>query len=360
MAKSLEQVLGYVYLSGLIEDVKTGIPDVLPPAFWSTRSTTTKDQGRYTRYGGTRRTARRAEYGASSRRRDLSPVGVFDVKLLHLFEHIQLNMVDYRSLRDYTNYGPQHQGVQELARQALQFKTLFDNARVAATMSMLANGAIYFDGEGNLLPSSSGASLTIDYGVSANNRNQLNGIIDASWATATTDIPAHLRAMRKRSLLLTGYDLKYIFYGENIPSYLTANNFVKDYLARHPDMRDEFLTTSEIPNGLFGYSWIPVYKGFFEDSSGTNRTFFGADAFTATPEIGMDVYEYMEGTYPVPTSFQPSPGLMQAARSIEDRVGQFCYAVPINNPVTVEVHAGDTFLPIWKVPDALFIADVTP
>jgi hypothetical protein len=360
MAKTLQQILGHVYLSGLVEEIKTGIPDVLPGAFWTTKSRTLKDQGRYSRYSGTRKTAKRAQYGSSSRRRELSSVGSFDVKLLHFFEHIQLNVTDYMSLRNYTDYGVQDRGLAEIERQQLQFRTLFDNMRVAAVMSMLANGAIYFDSDGNLLPTSSGASLTVDYGVSANNKNQLNGLISASWATATTDIPSQLRAMRLRVLQATGHELKYLFYGRNIPSYLTQNNYVKDYLARHPDKRDEFLSSNEIPNGLFDFTWVPVYKGFFEDQNGTVRTFFGDDAVTATPDIGMDVYEYMEGTYPVPTSFQPAAGLAQAMGTFEERLGIFSYAVPIANPVTAELHCGDTFLPIWKVPDAILIADTTP
>ena len=37
MAKSLESILGHVFLTGLVEQVKTGIPKVLPDAFWSTK-----------------------------------------------------------------------------------------------------------------------------------------------------------------------------------------------------------------------------------------------------------------------------------------------------------------------------------
>ena len=36
-------------------------------------------------------------------------------------------------------------------------------------------------GMNSVLPNSTGADLTFDYGIGANNRDQLNGIIDIGW-----------------------------------------------------------------------------------------------------------------------------------------------------------------------------------
>ena len=70
MAYTIDQLLGYVYLTGLVEAVKTGIPNVLPPQFWSIKKQTLKNMGRYTRVAGTRRTARRIEYSSATRKRE--------------------------------------------------------------------------------------------------------------------------------------------------------------------------------------------------------------------------------------------------------------------------------------------------
>jgi len=40
--------------------------------------------------------------------------------------------------------------------------------------------------------------------------------------------------------------------------------------------------------------------------------------------------------------------------------GQFSYATVTRNPVGLEHAARDTFLPLIKVPDAIFIGDVVP
>ncbi len=360
MAKTIEQILGYVYLTGLIQAVKTGIPDVLPAAFQTVKKTTIGDAGRYTQVRGTRQTARLAMYGSPAVKRALKGVESKDVKLLHTFEEITMDPLLLQHLRNYEDYNVQQLGMQEVDRQQSEFRSYFDNLRLSAVYSMLANTSIWFDSNGNLLPTSSGAQVTIDYGVSANNKNQLNGIISASWAAFNTDIPLQLRNLKKKSLQLTGYPLKYAFYGVNIPSYLTQNNYVLDYLSRNPPFAQKFLDQAEIPDGLFGFTWVPVYTSFFEDASNVNQEFFGGDTVAFTPEIARDVYEVMEGTYMVPSVFSATSNMASALASLKQVSGMFSYAVPTHNPPTASMYMGDTFLPVWKNPDALFVADVTP
>ncbi len=49
-----------------------------------------------------------------------------------------------------------------------------------------------------------------------------------------------------------------------------------------------------------------------------------------------------------------------AAASAAMQFGMFSYAKVTDNPVTVRHFAGDTFLPVLKVPAAVWIADVVP
>lgn len=360
MAKSLNQLLGYVPLTGVIQKVKTGIPDLLPPAFARVTKRVVGNAGRYYQRTGTRAVAKRAEYGSPARRRQLKGLEVRDVKLAHFFEEIMLDPLLLQTLRNMENYEMQQMGQQEVDYQVAEFATYFDNIRLAMVYAMLSLGHIYFDGEGNLLPSSSGATLDVDFGMSANNLNQLNGIITASWANANTDIPAQLRALRTRATQLTGYPLKYAFYGVNVPTYLTQNNYVLDYLARTPKMAQAFLDTAEVPDGLFGFTWVPVYTAFYEDNDGTNRTFFGGDVVSFTPEINADVYDLIEGSYLVPSSFDAAANMAAALARLKSVYGKFGYAVPSHNPPTAVMYMGDTVLPVWKNPDTVFVADVTP
>ncbi len=362
MAKTLQQLLGYTYLTGLVEEIKTGVPDLLPPAFsgGATKKGTIGDQGLYTRYAGTRQASRRTEYGAPSRRRELRPISQQAVKLIHSFEHIRLNVLDYQLLRRFDSWDHQKRGLEEVERQAALFRQLFDNLRISLTVSMLALGYIYFDVDGNLLATSGSATLTVDYGIGANNRNQLNGLIASTWATATNDITLHIRNLKLRARQDSGYPVKYAFYGKNIPSYLSQNNYVKEYLVRNPAMQESWLKDPEVPQGLLGLTWVPMHESFFEDSANSNQTWFGADTVVFAPEITPAVYQCLEGTYPVPTSYQPLNDVGQAMASHVDRQGMFMYALPASDPPTASLYAGDTLLPLWLVPDALYIADVTP
>jgi hypothetical protein len=360
MAKSLEEVLGYLPLTGVIQAIKTGIPSALPEAFWRIKKQVPGVSGRYTMVKGTRTVAPINAYGSPALRAPQKGIEVKDVKLLHAFGEIVFDPLVLQTLRNYDNYEMQNLGVQEVDRQQQEFRVRFDNLRVAAVHSMLTLGAIYFDAAGNLLPSSSGAVTTVDFKIAANNKNQLNGIIAASWATATTDIPLHIRNLKNRAAQLTGYPLKYAFYGANVPTYLTANNYVKDYLSRNPVFAQKFLEQSEIPDGLFGLTWVPASVGFYEDSGGTNRQFFGGDTVTFAPEIDSTVYELMEGSFMVPSSVAAAANAGAALNSLRTVYGMGAYAVPTDNPPTVILRAFDTFLPVWKVPDALFIADTTP
>ena len=359
-AKTLEQILGYVYLTGVIQKVKTGIPDNLPPAFQSVMKRVVGDAGRYVQVSGTRATARRTEYGSPSVQRALKGIESKDVKLLFSSEHIVLDPRLLQTLRRYDSYEMQSMGEEEVARQLAEFRALFDNLSLAMKYSMLSVGAIYFDGDGNLLPTSSGAVATISYQMNANNQNQLNGIITASWALANTDIPLQLRNLKLRAAELTGYPLKYAFYGVNIPSYLTQNNYVLDYLSRSPTMREKWLETAEIPDGLFGYTWVPVYTSFYEDQNGTNQTFFDGDKVVFSPEIDSSVYERMEGTYPVPSSLNIAGNPAAALSNFKEISGMHAYGIPMADPPTAKIVTGMVELPIWKNADTLFQADCSP
>ena len=366
MAKSLLQILGYVPLTGLIQATTSGLPSPIPESFFTTKGSTVGNVGRYTQVNGTRKTARLVQYGAPAMRRQLKDVASKDVKLLHTFEEIQIDMTVMQLLRNYTNPQLQARGEDEIIRQVKEFRQLFDNLRTAATLQALATGFVYFDGDGNLLPSSSGAKVTIDYGMNATtNKGQLQdaggNTIITSWATASNDIPGMVRTIRKTAARRTGYKLKYALYGENIPSYLAKNDYVKDWFTRHPDKRAQYLDTGELPDGLMGLTWVPAYEAFYEDANATNRDIWTNDTVVFTPEPSRDWWEIMEGTFPVPTTINLTADAVAAAGTFKDVQGMFGYGLPCTNPPgAFNGYMGDTFLPIIKVPDAVYMADVTP
>lgn len=363
MSQTLDQILGGANLTGVIQQTTTGIPDVFPAGFYASRRPVDGDTAEYTRIDGTRQTARIAAYGSPSQQRELKNIAKLPVKLIHTVESILHKPYVLTNLLNFAEPTRQQLGIAEVTRQTRQFRQLFDNLRVASLTSMLFTGNIYFDGNGALLPGSSGAKVTVNYGVPSGNTGQLNAlgagaILDSSWDSATTNVATQLQNLRKAARKLTGYPLAHAFYGQNVLDYLLNNNKVKEMMKFNAAANQRTLA-GDVPSGLFGLDWHPAYEAFFEDDSGTAQDLVGGDQVLFTPEPSMDWLDWLEGTYPVPTSVGAiTPDSVAAAGSVSVATGMFSYAQVTSDPVTVKHVAGDTFLPVLKVPKAIFIATV--
>ena len=363
MSQTIEQIIGGVNLTGVIQQTTTGIPDVLPAEFYKDRHTVNEDSGEYTKVTGTRTVARLAAYGSPSQTRNLKDIGKIPVKLLHTVESINHRPSTLMNLFKYDELAIQKMGIDEITRQTREFKMNFDNLRVAAAECALFNGYIYADSLGNLQTTSAGAVINVNFGVPSGNKNQLNvagsgNLIGTAWSNAAAPIVTNINAIKKAARKLSGYPLKYAFYGENVPDYIFKNTTYRDFLKLNPSANAQ-ATNGNVPNGFCDLIWLPAYEAFFEDQNGVNQDIVNPDGVTFTPAPSMDWWEWLEGTYPVPTTVGAVTGDgAQAAASIMTAVGMFGYGQVIADPTTIKHVAGDTFLPVLKVPKAVFQAIV--
>lgn len=366
MPTTLKQVLGADNLISVIQGITNGLPeDIIPAGFLNTTRDIEGNQGTYRKVEGTRQTARLAEYASPSKLREMKGISEVAVTLLSTKEHIYHKPEILVNLKQIDDRAKQRRARQEIARQTRNFRQLFDNLRVASVFSALTLGHIYFDADGNLLPSSSGAVTTIDYGIPAGNMNQLDvlgdgDIIGASWGTAGTAIHTQLQELKAAARQKTGYDLRHAFYGANILDYILGNDYLNNVISRNPAYATSF-AEGEIPNGFLGFDWIPFRDAFYEDADGDIQTFTGGDTVVFTPEVSSDWYEVLQGSNLVPTSIgRIGSSGEDMLGSLRDVNGMYSYASVQEDPVTIKHVAGDTFLPVIKVPNAVFIADVTP
>lgn len=365
MAKSLEELLGYRTLTGLIQATVPGVPDVLPASFNGTSKKVLMDDGEYTVTKGNRAVARRVKFGAPAKKRGLNEIAVQPVKLLHFRDEFELEAKVMMKLRGFDSY-EQDKAYDMVAMQIAWFNQFYENLRKTIKIKTLHNPTLYFDGDGNLLPNSSGATETITlYERSASNTGQglqMDGstpILSASWATTTTNIPRDLTVWKKTAKARTGYPLKYVVYGENVLTYLIQNNYVKDYLAREGKQRGEYLNDSEIGH-LFGLEWIPGYDAFwYSDNQTTCNFVLGADEIIGCPEPNQNWWEMLEGSFPVPTSINIQTDIEAAFKSIDLVHGKFAYSYVDLNRLSAVGNVGDTFLYALKVPDATYVLDTT-
>ena len=363
MSQTLEQILGGTNLTGVIQGTATGIPNVFPPEFYTSRHPVNGDTAEYTRIDGSRQTAHIAAYGSPSQQRELKNVSRIPVKLIHTIESILHKPNVLTNLLNFDSPTVQQLGIAEVTRQTRQFRQLFDNLRVASLTSMLFTGNINFDGNGALLPSASGAKVSVSFNVPAGNMGQLNAlgggnILDISWDSPSANISTQISNLKKAARKITGYPLVHAFYGQNVLDYLLANNKVKEMMKFNPSANARTLA-NEMPSNLFGMQWHPAYEAFFEDDQGNQQDLVGGDQVLFTPEPSMDWLDWLEGTYPVPNNVGHIASDAAAAMSnVGVATGMFSYGQVLSDPVTVKQVAGDTFLPVLKVPKAIFVATV--
>jgi hypothetical protein len=237
------------------------------------------------------------------------------------------------------------------------------NLRVAAVLAALIQGVIYFDADGNLLASATGAKLTVDMQIPAGHKTQLNvfgtgNIISASWATAATDIIVQIKNLKKAARKETGYPLAHAFYGENVLDYFLTNTKLKELINRNASYQTAF-SKGEIADGFLGLKWWPIEQAFFKDQDGSYQDLAAATQIVFTPEPDNSWWELMEGSYVIPTSLGNLASDMNSALSnLTEVTGMFSYAKVLDDPATIKQLAGDTFLPVVKVPKAVYNATV--
>lgn len=368
MATSINDFLTYVPLTEMVELVKSGVPNPLGdrvPAFFNLKEEVFGNKYGRVGFNGSRRLARNNPYLAPGKQTKKSSFTQQDRTLLSPKETMPF-MEEFRDIfRNFKNFDPQKGRFLELLKkQTMQQKANFDSFRIMAVHSLIAlGGIIYLDSDGYILASSSGADLTIDMGVPAANKNQIGGLISASWATAATDIVSQLLNIRSAAVKATGRVLKYAFYSKNIVGYMSSNTSIQAYLSRDntAGLRDKFITTGDIPNGLFDFEWVKVQDSFYDTAAGVATEIFPADLVAFTPDITSDVYTMVEGTTPVPKEFAAFANTAEQLMSnYEEKRGLVQYAWGTMEPPQINQVMADCFCPEIKVPNAFFFADVTP
>jgi hypothetical protein len=363
MAGTLQSVLAGRVLTGGIQAIKPGLPEVgLPPGLVNPPTApvgnpaTGGDYGVYRKVEGTRKTAKQAHRASPSRARTMSGVTEVPVKLISSSEHIEIKAETLMCLEN--DRGEiQKLGEDEVKRQVAECKQLQLNLRYASTASAFAIGHIYYDADGDLLHSSSNAVIDVDMAIPANNINQLNGIIDVSWANSAAGVVKQIGNLKKQSMIDTGYALKHALYGSNIVNAILNNSQLVDLINANPAYQTAF-ASGEVPAGFLGFTWWPAYNFFFEDDDGTNRTIFDAEEVCFIPDIGPEWFEVLEGGTPVPSTFGIESDLSAMMRSCTIARGMYAYAVGTVDPVAGKMVYGDCFLPVIKVPGAVYRATV--
>jgi hypothetical protein len=344
--------------------VKRGVPFTLPGQLLTPSATKPRtDKVEWLEYKGTRQGARVVARSSPSRARELPGATRRYATALNFKETMTIDpdMQDaLKSDNPIVNQNAQIKFINDMAN----FREFFDTSRVNAVASVFANGAIYIDTNGNLLPNSTGAVETVGPGIAtaqmlipgAATGGDAGKYSLGDFSNASTNIAGALRGYRDSLRRLNNYTADTIIYGVNMPDYLAKNTVHKEYFARYPEIRASLVAKNEIPNGTLGFNWTPVHEmymavaGATPAADDTTNTWFGPNFIGIMPTIEGNWYELFEGGNLVPKGIAGPQSSMDDMLNLLDVVnGQYSFAEMTSNPVALNVHMGDSFLPVIKV-----------
>jgi hypothetical protein len=360
MANILD-LFAYRNISRSLEAVKTGIPDLLPPQFNTITEKVFGNETTWHQFYGQRKLVQRTEYASPAKHYGQNPIGQKSIVLTAFKGFVSVQQELILRLRQVGDFMAQEQAKDFIARKTTEFKQRFDNNRVAHQTQMLAKGIYWYDGTGNLLPTSSGMVRSVDMGVPAGNKGQVSGIINAAWSDPAANIMGHIEQMKQKAIRATGRPLKHAFYGLSIPGWIYANNSFKYYFQHNPTFLTAFANNpTVIPDGFQGLTWHKMSDAFYEKEDGTVVPLWDDDAVTFTPEIDADVYTLFEGSEIVPTGMGVQTGDTINLDNTQLVHGRHAYSIMTVDPITIKLVMGDNMMPVWKLPNDIIQADVAP
>lgn len=249
-----------------------------------------------------------------------------------------------------------------LTRQEAHLAQRFANLIEFQTAAMCRGSYSYLN-DGDLLRHGfSGGSTTVDFRVPAGNRNQLDmlgtgNILDADWATAATDIPAHLHAINAAMIQLTGLGLAHVVLTSVGWQYVVNNTKVQGQGGSGERAFESLRRTSsgEFTATLRALPWITFHV-----------IDYGLDIWNGSTETFTKLVEDNHAAF-LP---EPSPRWVQYLEGSEfctegpggtkhERFGFHAYAFPTHDPSGWELCAVLNGIPALYTPQALAYGLIT-
>lgn len=302
---------------------------------------------------------------AASIRRN--PVGRIDVTFPRMYEKL---MLDHESLHNQRPIGGASNVFDEAGRSYIAAQQRFVGQRAANFRRLLTagmmRGVLYGHRSGDDFYydfTSSGADFTMDWRVPSGNKSQLNmlgggSIIDASWATASTDIPRHLAKVDAAFQQLTGTQLRTAVCTGEMWNYITANDHVQEKAGTSNRPWETFaLQGGEGQNGLprttklgvlAAYpfvTWLITDEGLSVGAPGSESftKFIPDTAVWFGPQPDQTLMAMLEGGEPVNEGH---------GRGTTVQNGLHAWTKEVDDPAGIHLFSVDNALPALFVPAA--------
>lgn len=369
-AKTPYQILGLPSMLKMVETPFGGVDSSpLPTGLFTLRAPVVGTDAMWFQVPNTRNVAPSNSPGSPARRVAQQALVTRRATCIQAFNQQHHKAHVYQSICAIDDPLRQDAGKSVIDFQVREFNRLHDNLRVSAVCSALFKGHIYFDPNGDLLASSSGNLNDVDYSIPATNIGALSTLTalpnTASWATDGTPILLQLDGFRQLAQQYSGRPIRYILYGKNILTHIRSNTEVIALMQSNRALTEALM--SNIIPANFGFSagdsrggaanrvdWISAATLGYKDAAGTFQYWCGDDQIVLIPEPDAGWWQFLEGTFPVPTKLgiMGEPNMAEAFRDVR---GRFNYCEISTNPSGINHFMGDTFLPAFTDPNAPFI-----
>ena len=255
-----------------------------------------------------------------------------------------------------------HGGQNYLTHQEVYLAQRFTNLIEFQTAAMLRGSYSYTNDGDDLRHGFSGGEDTVEFKIPAGNKTQLNmlgagNILNADWATTSTDIPGHLQKINTAMVQLTGMGLAHVVLTGTGWQYIVNNLKVQ---AQGGSSNVVFESLRRVGHGEFSailraIPWVTFHIVDYglEIWNGSSEVFtklIADDHAAFLPEPSPRWAEYLEGSEIV----TEGPGGVKA-----ERFGFYPYAYPTHDPSGWDLCAVFNGIPVLYTPNALAYGLIT-
>lgn len=248
-----------------------------------------------------------------------------------------------------------------ITKQEIYLGQIFANMVEFQTAAMLRGKYSYtIDGDDLIQTYGGDGDYVIDFQVPSGNKAQLamttasGTIIDASWATAGTNIPLHLFKIDAAMQELTGDRLSRVLVGAEVWNYIVNNDYVKAQAgsANAPVENINQLAPADYAGMIRSLPWVKfhiVNAGLNSSSTGTFETLIADDHASFIPEPRADWTQYVQGSEVV---------VENDTKTTENRMGTYAWSFKSDNPAGHNLAAVHNGIPVLYRPNNIVDGEV--
>lgn len=255
-----------------------------------------------------------------------------------------------------------HAGQDYLTHQEIYLAQRFTNLIEFQTAALFRGSYSYTNDGDELRHAFSGGEDTVDYKIPAGNKTQLNmlgagNILNADWATTSTDIPRHLQNINTAMVQLTGMGLAHVVLTGTGWQYIVNNLKVQ---AQGGSSNVVFESLRRVGHGEFSailraIPWVTFHIVDYglEIWNGSSEAFAKLIPDTHAvflPEPSARWVQYVEGSEMV----TEGPAGVKA-----ERFGFYPYAYPTHDPSGWNLSAVFNGIPVLYTPSAIAYGLIT-